>query len=537
MTTNLHLLFNEFDSLEIPYSSRGGQLFIKDNLHTQFILGLRAIADKDDGTALAALLRPPFFAVDLNDLALFRSMNGENKALQSACGVEDFIRDLRARRHERLPGETARELLESTSIGRVTALGPNGAQRLERLRELCLILENKAVSEGLDYDQTTAKIRGWIDKPPQLDPPHPVGKNAVQVMTVFQAKGLEFPVVIIWDSQAGMGSKQSGGSWLITRDAKKWAIDIDYLEWEEPQGSTLKKNEKAFFDEERRRQVYVQATRARDLLVIPSSSRKGRGGKIYSELVGDLEKKSDLVLAVPGFLESKPPDWAKKIKEPVKPVPVFDDKLYGSINKRWIEGLGKSARPFYQPVSVVSMSVEAAASLPKIYGFNDMPRKSREGRFGPVFGKTVHLAIVRVIDGKAKDALEALEWARKETGLAENVAEAGKDVEQALISLKNEGLLAKDIESQLEYPVAGPEGEEKIVSGLIDFIGIKGDCANIIDFKTDHPPEGGPQNLQPQYREQVKKYREIVGKGSLSGIKNIKCGLLFTASGQLIWVE
>jgi hypothetical protein len=52
----------------IPYASRGGTLFLEDPLHRQFLLGLRAIADRDEGVAVAALLRPPFFAMDLADL-------------------------------------------------------------------------------------------------------------------------------------------------------------------------------------------------------------------------------------------------------------------------------------------------------------------------------------------------------------------------------------------------------------------------------------------------------------------------------------
>ena len=69
-TYRLSLLFPAFDAEGIPYASRGGTLFLSDPLHRQFLLGLRALADRDDGVAEAALLRPPFFAVDLADLAL-----------------------------------------------------------------------------------------------------------------------------------------------------------------------------------------------------------------------------------------------------------------------------------------------------------------------------------------------------------------------------------------------------------------------------------------------------------------------------------
>ncbi len=69
-TWRLRLLFPALDDAGMPYSSRGGTLFLADPLHRQFLLGLRAVADRDDGVAEAALLRPPFFAVDLADLAV-----------------------------------------------------------------------------------------------------------------------------------------------------------------------------------------------------------------------------------------------------------------------------------------------------------------------------------------------------------------------------------------------------------------------------------------------------------------------------------
>src|SRR5262245_51114417 len=72
-TWRLARLFPWLDATGIPYASRGGRLFLSDPLHRQFLLGLRALADRDDGVAEAALLRPPFFAVDLAELLRERS--------------------------------------------------------------------------------------------------------------------------------------------------------------------------------------------------------------------------------------------------------------------------------------------------------------------------------------------------------------------------------------------------------------------------------------------------------------------------------
>src|SRR5262249_38655724 len=162
------------DEEGIPYASRGGTKFLEDPLHRQFLLGLRAIADRDDGIAEAAVLRPPFFGVDLEDLLRERvaAKNGSqppDKRVARAREARTFLADRRRQRFDRPPGAPDRDLLEKTAFGRTVALGANGTQRLARLRELCLILEQTAANAGLDYDAVTAQMRDWVAEPVQLD--------------------------------------------------------------------------------------------------------------------------------------------------------------------------------------------------------------------------------------------------------------------------------------------------------------------------------------------------------------------------------
>ena len=128
-------------------------------------------------------------------------------------------------------------------------------------------------------------MRKWIDAPPQLDPPKPVDDRAVRVSTVHQAKGLEFPVVVLWDSRCLWDTRDFTPAWAVDRETRSWAMKVDpRLTWDEPAGAAYAEREKMYRDAERRRLIYVAATRAREKLVI-AVAPDGRGEKCVNTLL------------------------------------------------------------------------------------------------------------------------------------------------------------------------------------------------------------------------------------------------------------
>ena len=324
-TWRLSLLFSKLDAEAIPNASRGGTLFLTDPLHRQFLLGLRALADRDDGVAEAALLRPPFFAIDLADLLREQAVrangsNGQDERVERARAARELVRELRQRRFEKSPGTTARELLDRTAFARAVALGSNGAQRLARLRELCHIFEKIAADERLDYDAASAKLRDWVDDPIQLDPPHPLGGEAVQVMTVHQAKGLEFPVVAIWDGKGQWDARLQPSPWRMERDGRGWMVNLDKLTWEEPAGLGIRDAEQQYLDAERRRIAYVAATRARDLLIIPKAGTVAAGKLMCGDFLA--EAPATLFQTAEVYVDSAEPAWCQ-LKAPERKAPTM----------------------------------------------------------------------------------------------------------------------------------------------------------------------------------------------------------------------
>ncbi|BDG08592.1 UvrD-helicase domain-containing protein [Anaeromyxobacter paludicola] len=538
-TWHLGLLFAPLDELGVPYSARGGTLFLEDPLHRQFLLALRALADRDDGVAVAALLRPPFFALDLGDLVAQRAAAPEadgDERVTRARAAQAFVSALRRERHARPAGDTARDLLERTAFGRTAALGPNGAQRLERLRELCLELERLSAEEGLDFDAATLRLREWAVEPVGFDPPRPVATEAVQVMSIHQAKGLEFPVVILWDGRDELQPKKKGTAqaWTVDREGESWALGLDGLDWEEPADAGVLEREQKYLDAERRRLVYVAATRARDrlLLPVPAASPPTRVTACLAAGEGPPE-------VLETFGPDAKPAWAKAAVPPTPKKQRAAMKLAREVEEAWSKAAAAAGEPRLAPAGV---SAEAhAAWEPASAAEADPaaepapPRKYRPGRFGNVFGDTVHRAIGVALRQPALAPGAAVERARTETGLEEHLDEAADDVERALAALTAAGLRrppGNDL--RLEYPVAAAAGK-KLLAGYVDLLSAADGALEVIDFKTDQPPEGDVQDSHPDYVAQVRRYGEILAQLGLSQGRTVRCGLLFTADGGLRW--
>ncbi len=506
-----------------------------DPFQRQFLLGLRALADRDDGIAEAALLRPPFFSVDPADLPRERHA-GEKPVDDGAARAgeaRELVGELRRRRLDRPPGVTARDLLERTAFGRVVALGPNGARRLTRLRELCLLLDQTAASGGLDYDSVTARLREWVDRPPQIDPPHPVGAEVVQVMTVHQAKGLEFPVVILWDGKGQWGTRPEGGPWRVERDGRGWLLNLEGLTWEEPAGTGVREMERAYLDAERRRVVYVAATRARDLLVIPRAGEVAPGKFVCGDLLADAPIQ--LVQAVDPYVEGAEPPWANQAARRDRPPAGDAAELERRVDERWASASRESGRPRFRPASVSGDALSASTVEDLV---EEGSAKPREGRFGGIFGSAVHHAIGLVLRSGTLAAEEAVRRAAERHGLKEHLDEAAADVRRAMETLRAEGLArAPGADLQIEYPIAGAWEDGLLMSGYIDLVAIADGRVDVIDFKTDVSPEEPVDRTYPEYAAQVRAYGRLLEAAGVVGSRRVRCGLLFTADGRIRWVE
>ena len=524
-TQTVHHLTSELDRISIPHVVRGGTLFMQDALHQQFILGLRALSDPSDGVARAALRRPPFFAVSLEDLVRARISETRGEPLETA---ELFITQLRRDRHHTTPGEFARQVLETTGFGRYVAAGINGAQRLARLYELCMALDDLARTSNLDIDGVTAVARDWIDAPPRIEAPLPVDADAVQVITAHQAKGLEWPIVALWDGRAGWKTFLPQSAFTVDPLTGQWAIKLDGLE-HDPSNRGLREREMELRAAERKRVAYVAATRARDVLIVSEAGEPSEktiagtllvaGKKVPHHRVGPYKRET-----------KKGAWWKSETAVSMRPLAPISDNL----QEAWNDAAKRALAPYLRPAAVSVIAHTVRENVREADEQEVRPVFSHVGRFGPVFGTSVHRALELVL--KRGLSLEiATQRAARENAVDELSAAVLEDVTRAYAALQNAGLLKHSL--QLEYPVAGSVEQDTLVSGFIDLLVAEPAGLCVIDFKTDAAPRGDVRDEYPAYVEQVRAYAKVLEASGVPELRVARAALLFTADGGLRWVS
>jgi ATP-dependent exoDNAse (exonuclease V) beta subunit len=177
------------------------------------------------------------------------------------------LRDLHVHRNRRAFADTIARLLAATRAHAGLAIWPTGEQALAnvtRLIDMARRAERRAVTSFRGFVEMLAEdaVRGEAGEAPIVED----GTDGVRIMTVHRAKGLEFPVVVLADLTA----RPTPDEPMRHVDAARGLCALRLAGAAPPDLVEHAAEELAREEEEAVRLLYVAATRARDLLVVPA---------------------------------------------------------------------------------------------------------------------------------------------------------------------------------------------------------------------------------------------------------------------------
>jgi len=257
---------------QIPFVISGGRNFFERTEIVQAMAVLRAVTDPDDPVAELAYRRSP--AGGVPDVELFAAAHGgvPGPALAEA---DRRLALLRAEA-ERLPADAAvRRILDESGFVALSGLSFEAAQRVANLEKLALAASELARDGRLTLAETLDALEEGFEAEEEGDSPlADPDRDAIRVMTIHAAKGLEAPVVILADTAGQRSgrppSRFSAGT--MRTDAGEH-VRLAGPSFENAAAIAASLDDYRHEEAEHVRLLYVALTRARDRLIVFGGGR------------------------------------------------------------------------------------------------------------------------------------------------------------------------------------------------------------------------------------------------------------------------
>ncbi len=532
--TRVQPLEESLEALGLRFAVEGGKSFFDRQEVHETLAVLRAVDDPSDRMALVAALRSSFFGVSDRDIVAY-ALSGAppwagavdesrpgGAALAPALALLGELH--RERRHASVPAVLER-LYDETRILAALTGSRRGEAQIANLEKVAA-LAREASSLG------ALTLRGFVNllsdrianarEEPDLPATRPGDPDTVRVLSIHKAKGLEAPVVALYDTDdRGYSPIATVPLWQEGRIAIGFRGGCQPPEWD-----TLVRREEKKGRAESRRLVYVACTRARDLLVVPRPPVDAALGDFWKDLVERLPPGGDadvrVVDASPVEREDVPGRgrelWALSTAE-------GGDAVASRWEEERRELVARAAEREYAPVSATRLAVRAAP-----------PPAAATGPGGRSFGSLVH----RLLEWTPLDDVASGRAARLR-GMALALAPSfGLDAEAAARA-------AAQVERTLSLPVIErarrarrvfrelalwfPEGAS-LVEGKVDLVFEENEALVVVDYKSDAIAEEHALAQAAHHAPQLQLYAR--GLAQAAGMPVRERLVVFTALGRAV---
>ncbi|KQS01046.1 ATP-dependent DNA helicase [Williamsia sp. Leaf354] len=487
----LPFLEKSLDAAGIEFRSEASSLVYSTQEVHDLLLTCRALSNTADEAALVAALRTPLFGCGDDDLLRWKSGDGRWKWFGEApAGLEEspvaaalaYLKSVWFELGDLNPGALLSRLATDRRVFEVSMDSPRHRDVWRRLR---FVIDQAHAW----YDDDRGDLRDYLDwaetqsaesaRVAEAVLPE-IGVNAVRIMTIHAAKGLQFPMVIVAGMSGGHPNTSDPAIWDETGEVHAAvagaAKTIGYDD-----AATLEKTHTAA---ERVRLLYVACTRAESFLAMSGYMPERSGwGKVLAPALAEIA--------------NDPPDLLEVVK-------LEDDgNAAGAHTETWDEWQATTAKVEATSSIVASMSPTTIAhagddvTRAVLAGYSDHPFTVRNSAeivppsvgavdHGTDLGTALH-ALMEVVDLAAPVADAFEEKARAAAALA-GLLDPDRFVLLAQSALESEPVRrAAATEHWREMPLIGlaPDGET-VVDGVADLVyrDESGDLV-IADYKTD----------------------------------------------------
>ena len=501
----------------IPYLVQGESRLFETQELRDMLNCLSAIDDPTDQVAVVGALRSAAFGcsdVDLVDWAeAGHGFDYGDSLPDTDLYVGECLAGL-AGYHQMRNRVTTAELIETfvrdRMLRELAALSEDWSQRHRRIDlvlEMARSLQNSghySLREFVDWLRTRQSLgESMIESAPSL-----IGKDAVRVMTVHGAKGLEFPGVVMTGLNTSSGNRPDAAVFdtdpkapvgaaigLGSRQAKFETVGYDYI--------TDKKKE--IGEAEAVRLMYVAATRARDHLFVSLYRKSG--------------DKSSLAAKLAGFVydTNSPSEYYTPAGGPPSPDTAVVGKPWGSESdmQTWAaetaaalaeSGAAQSVTP--TALKSKDLPLPPQKESPDTYGLDPW----RKGRAGTDVGSAVH-AVLQDADLESADGIAELAARQAAAHLVADHAGEVADLAKAVLESEVVREAVRSGRYWRETPVAVGLGEEKTLEGVIDLVFERapGELV-VVDYKTDAIRARTLTEMAEPYVAQIGAYAAVVDK-------------------------
>ncbi len=451
---------------------------------------LAAIDDPSDEISVVAALRSPGFGCSDADLADFVAARGRwnyrvdaPEALDPAHPVVAGLRALREfwdQRWWRSVSETVEAVVRERRLLELAVAKRRPRDHWRRIRYL--------LDQARAWDDAgSATLRSFVDwAREQADErarviesvaPEP-DDDAVRILTIHGAKGLEFPVVVL----AGLSTQPPNSTPAVVWDATGTPEFTIGTKASNTRVTTsgyeaAREAEKAHDEAERLRLLYVAMTRARDHLVV--SLHHKMGTRCHARAV------SEHVEGAPAR-EIVPDPWTP----PAHTRPAGTAAAEPSTFEAWLaardEVLAAAGRA--RSIAATTLAKAGDGSAEADEPASDTPPTDappwRRGRAGTAVGRAVHAVLQTVDLATGTDVASA----SRAQALGEGVPGREDEVRDLVEAVLRAPIVRATVERGLrfwrEVPVAA-EIEGLLLEGFIDLLVETDEGLVIVDYKTD----------------------------------------------------